>query len=58
MKFLIVGGNGFIGSHLVDRLSEQKHDVIVLDLNERQYDLMPKGIKFIQGNLIPKESTT
>jgi len=32
MKILVTGGSGFIGSHLVDKLIEKKHEVIVLDL--------------------------
>ena len=31
MKVLVIGGNGFIGTHLVDRLLELNHDVRVLD---------------------------
>jgi len=31
MKVLVIGGNGFIGTHLVDRLIELKYDVRVLD---------------------------
>ena len=31
MRVLITGGSGFIGSHLVDRLLADGHDVIVLD---------------------------
>ena len=33
---LITGGAGFIGSHLVDRLIEEKHNVTVLDILEEQ----------------------
>ena len=31
MKSLVTGGCGFIGSHLVDRLVDIGHEVIVLD---------------------------
>ena len=30
-KLLITGGAGFIGSHLVDKLIELNHSIIVLD---------------------------
>jgi len=31
MRILVTGGAGFIGSHVIDRLMEQKHDVLCLD---------------------------
>ena len=31
MKTLVTGGCGFIGSHIVDRLVEDNHDVLVID---------------------------
>ena len=31
MRILVTGGAGFIGSHLIDRLMEQGHEVICLD---------------------------
>lgn len=31
MKILITGGSGFVGSHLVDKLMAQGHEVIVMD---------------------------
>ena len=31
MKCLVTGGAGFIGSHIIERLLRQRHDVICLD---------------------------
>ena len=51
MKALVVGGNGFIGSHLVDRLIQSGWEVNVLDLQERRYDPIPVPVHFIRGDL-------
>lgn len=67
MKFLITGGNGFIGSHIVDRLSKE-HKVTVLDNNDtygimsqaelqklhkwRQRNWTWKNISTIQGDVL------
>lgn len=50
MKALVVGGNGFIGSHLVDRLAELKWEVVVLDPHDRRFDEVPAGARHIRGD--------
>jgi UDP-glucose 4-epimerase len=39
MNFLLIGGNGFIGSHLIDILLINKHKVRVYDLFQEKYRL-------------------
>ena len=34
MKILVVGGNGFIGSKVVEILSNTKHNITVMDNSE------------------------
>lgn len=51
MHALVIGGNGFIGSHLVDHLVTAGADVTVLDLHDRRYDALPAGVRFVRGDL-------
>lgn len=50
MKCLVTGGSGFIGSHLVDELLNQNHQITVLDKTFTKY-LKNKKIKFVRTNL-------
>ena len=51
MHALIVGGNGFIGSHLVDGLLARGWQVTILDIQERRWDAMPAAARFIRGDI-------
>ena len=47
---LIVGGAGYIGSHVSRHLSDKGYEVIVLDLKNR-HELMPINIHYFEGDL-------
>ena len=51
MKALVIGGNGFIGSHLVDRLVDLGWEVVVYDIHERRFDELPKTVHSIHGDI-------
>jgi UDP-glucose 4-epimerase len=57
MKILVTGGAGFIGSHLVDRLIAEGHDVTVLDnfLTGKKENLNPKA-KLIEADITDFDS--
>jgi len=38
MKILVTGGAGFIGSHLIERLLEDNHDIVCVDNLNEYYD--------------------
>jgi UDP-glucose 4-epimerase len=51
-RFLVTGGAGFMGSHLVDALVEQGHPVRVLDdLSTGSREKVSKRVEFIQGDV-------
>jgi len=59
MKLLVTGGAGFIGSHLVNRLVELGHEVVVLDNFRRGNKLdkeILKKIRLIEGDVRDKET--
>ena len=36
-KVLIIGGSGFLGSHVADILSEKKYEVTIIDKNKSRW---------------------
>ena len=47
---LVTGGNGFIGSHVVDFLVKKKYNVTTFDLSSP----IRKNVKFIRGDILDK----
>lgn len=51
MKCLVVGGNGFIGGHLVWRLVEIGHEVKVYDRGPTRFRSAPEESEYVEGEL-------
>jgi UDP-glucose 4-epimerase len=57
MKYLVTGGAGFIGSHIVEALAQHRHEIVILDnlfsgnIANIQPFLKKKNIAFIQGSV-------
>lgn len=51
MKILVIGGAGYIGSHMVKKLALAGHEVVTLDNLSRGYEDAVKYGEFVHGNL-------
>lgn len=58
MKYIVTGGAGFIGSHIVEELAARNHEVVVLDnlASGRRENIAPflrqGGVSFIEGSIM------
>src|ERR1700679_4017399 len=50
MRILVLGGSGFLGSHIVDKFLAERHDVVVYDLYPERFRRSPKEITFYTGD--------
>jgi len=51
MKILILGGSGFIGSHLVDELIKNNHDLRILGRSKYTFIADNPKVEYIQGEV-------
>jgi UDP-glucose 4-epimerase len=51
MRVLILGGSGFLGSHVVDRFVAESHDVVTYDLAPERFRRTPAGVHYVTGDL-------
>ena len=58
MNFLLIGGNGFIGSHLIDTLLKNNHYVRVYDLNFEKFRKPIKEVDYIISSTSDIEELT
>lgn len=50
-KILIIGGNGFIGSHLVEKLKKMNYQVSIFDRSKNRFMGEIEGIEYSYGSL-------
>ena len=49
MRVLVLGGNGFIGSHLLDKLINLDWEIVVYDRVKEGYRRELKGVRYVYG---------
>lgn len=53
MNILLIGGTGFLGSHLVRRLIDRRHEVTIISRNPYHDMLFDKSrVRFIKGDIL------
>ena len=51
MRVLVIGGSGFVGSHVVDALVKEGIDVVVFDRNMESYRATLPRVHYVKGEL-------
>jgi UDP-glucose 4-epimerase len=51
LKSLVLGGNGFIGTHLVDGLLEKSYSVRIYDRSPNRFRAAPQNAEYVEGEL-------
>ncbi|MCQ4035398.1 NAD-dependent epimerase/dehydratase family protein [Kaistella montana] len=51
MKYIILGGNGFIGSYIVDILIEKGHEVTIFDRGTEKFRDSLSNVNYVYGNI-------
>ena len=53
MSWLVTGGAGYIGAHVVRAFAEQGLEAVVLDdLSSGRADFVPDGVPFVVGSIL------
>lgn len=59
MRYLVTGGAGFIGTHLVRRILDGGSTVTVLDnLSTGELERIPKNVRFVEGDIRDPQSVS
>lgn len=56
MQYFVTGGTGFIGTHLVERLVDDGHRVVVLTRDRSNADHLPEPVEVVEGDITDTES--
>lgn len=56
MEYFVTGATGFIGTHLVERLAADGHQVTALTRNRSNAAHLPDSVSVVEGDITEKES--